>query len=142
MAKKQETKSDLVSDSSVYPFLRNRSKSESEEKEDAVDGADLVKCVAQTRNYDDRPILTPHYRVLERRRSSASCSRCYLPSTREYDAQNPSVDARQLETTQSVQNNVEVFVCGYSADQGGNSPVDPGRYSCRGLQVTCRRLIA
>ena len=108
MAKQQETRSDLVSDSGVYPFLHNRSKSESEEQADATDGSELVEYLAQTWKYDDRPILTPHYRMLERRRSSASYSRCYFPSTREYDARNPSVDARQLETAQ-MRNNVEVL---------------------------------
>ena len=116
MAKQQETNCDLVSDSGVYPFLRNRSLSE--EQPDAAElTGDFVDYVAPTRHYDDRPVLIPHYRVLERRRSSASCSRCYLPSTLEYDAQNPSVDARRLETTQ-MGNNVEVFASGYSLDQG------------------------
>ena len=141
-----------MSDSGVFPFVRNRSLSDVDEDQADAKG-DLVDYVAQTRHYDDRPVLIPHYRVLERRRSSASCSKCYLPSTLEYDSQNPSVDARQLETTQ-MRNNLEVFACGYSIDQGesssgesaSNSPVfsHPGMntyYACITLMGCLKSIV-
>ena len=117
MAKQQETKFDLVSDSGVFPFCRNHSHSD-----DTEISGDL-ECGSRT-YYDDRPVLIDHYRVLERRRSNSRCSGKFLPSTKEYDDQNPSVDARLLEATHvQAQNNVVAF-CSYSLEQGDTDSSD------------------
>ena len=96
MAEQQDTKFDLVSDSGVYclPFQRNKSH---DNEADGVEEDDRERARVY---YDDQSVLITHYRVLERRRSTLSCSSNCLLSTKIDDEKNPSLDVRQPESTQ------------------------------------------